>query len=438
MKRDVVIVGAGMSGLCCAQHVQSQNRSLLVLESSDAAGGRIRTDSLDGFQLDRGFQVFLTSYPEARRMLDFDALHLHRFEPGALVRYRGRFFRLTDPWRNPLRAIGSAFNPIGSLRDKLRVGALRQLCLRNSNGRIPESDEMTTRDYLRQFGFRDLFIRQFFEPFLGGIFLDRNLETSCRMLQFVFGMFALGDATLPARGMQAIPEQLATRLTGDVVRFHATVRRIGADHVELSTGERIEAKQIVLATEAPATVQILKESGLVGPDTVDVLSEPESPWRPEEICSAGRGVTCLYFEAPRSPLRDRLLVLNGESAGPINNLSVVSDVVPTYAPTGKSLISVTVLGIPADLERTKREVWNQLEEWFGRKVRDWGFIRHYSIPYALPDQTSPALQIAERPVQIRDGLYVCGDHRDNASIQGAMLSGRRVAKELVPKPASSG
>jgi phytoene dehydrogenase-like protein len=336
MKRDVVIVGAGLSGLCCAQHVQRQNRSLLVLESSDAVGGRIRTDSMDGFQLDRGFQVFLTSYPEARQMLDFDALDLHRFEPGALVRYQGRFFRLTDPWRNPLRAIGSAFSPIGSFRDKLRVGALRQLCLKNANGRIPESEEMTTRDYLCQFGFSDLFIRQFFEPFLGGIFLDRSLETSCRMLQFVFGMFALGDATLPAKGMQSIPEQLKARLAGDTVRFHTTVRRIGADHVELSSGERIEAKEIVLATDAPATAQILKESGLLGPDTGFELRELGTPLRSDGICSAGRGVTCLYFGASRSPLRDRLLVLNGESTGPINNLCVVSDVVPTYAPPGKS------------------------------------------------------------------------------------------------------
>ncbi|MBU6175447.1 MAG: FAD-dependent oxidoreductase, partial [Planctomycetes bacterium] len=119
------------------------------------------------------------------------------------------------------------------------------------------------------------------------------------------------------------------------------------------------------------------------------------------------------------------------------NLCVVSDVAPGYAPPGSSLISVTVLGIPADLERVKREVWIQLEEWYGREVRDWGYIRHYSIPYALPDQTSPALIPAERPVRIRDGLYVCGDHRDNASIQGAMVSGRRVAEAIIQALASS-
>ncbi|MBU6173195.1 MAG: FAD-dependent oxidoreductase, partial [Planctomycetes bacterium] len=309
MKRDVVIVGAGLSGLCCAQHIQRQNRSLLVLESSDSVGGRVRTDSIDGFQLDRGFQVFLTSYPEARQMLDFDALDLRRFEAGALVRYRGGFFRLTDPWRNPFRAIGSVFSPIGSFRDKLRVGALRQLCLRSANGRIPESEEMTTRAYLRQFGFSELFIHQFFEPFLGGIFLDRSLETTCRMLQFVFGMFALGDATLPARGMQSIPEQLASRLTGDVIRFHSTVCRIGSDHVELTSGDRIEAEKIVLATDAPATVQILKESGLVGPSSGGVLSDVSSHLGSGGIHMAGCGVTCMYFRADRSPLRDRLLVL---------------------------------------------------------------------------------------------------------------------------------
>ena len=145
---DIIIIGAGLAGLCCARRLQQQGTEYLLLEQSDTVGGRIRTDLVDGFRLDRGFQVFLTSYPEAQRVLDYEALRLQPFLPGALVRYGGRFHQLTDPWRRPFAAIGSVFSPIGSFVDKLRVARLRSRSLAGSlEDRFQDPEPLARREH---------------------------------------------------------------------------------------------------------------------------------------------------------------------------------------------------------------------------------------------------------------------------------------------------
>jgi phytoene dehydrogenase-like protein len=409
MNHDVLIVGAGLSGLCCARRLQQQGIRCLVLEAADGVGGRIRTDTVDGFRLDRGFQVFLTSYPEAKSILDYEALDLKPFLPGALVRYGGRFHELTDPWRRPLSAIRSLFSPIGSLADKLRVARFRSSSLRGSIEDLFFYPETTSLQALQDAGFSPSLIERFFRPFLGGIFLDPELRTSSRMLNFVFRMFSLGNACLPAEGMEAIPRQLVAALPPDSIRLGARVVRVGPGAVALSTGEELRAKSVVVAVEGHAAAELLGNT----------------------ISPTGQGTTCLYFTAPRPPVAQPLLVLNGDGRGPINNLCVPTVAAPSYGPGDKSLVSVTVLGSGTDPDRLLAEVREQLSEWFGTAVQDWRHLRTYSIPYALPAQSPPALNVPERPVRWQSGIYVCGDHRDNASIQGAMVSGRRAAESVL-------
>lgn len=409
MAENVIIVGAGLSGLCCALRLQQAGINCTIYEASDGVGGRMRTDEVDGFLLDRGFQVLLTSYPEARQVLDFSALQLKGFQPGALVRRGGRFHELTDPWRRPWGAIRSLFSPIGTGADKLRVARFRRRVMQGTLEDQFARPETTTLDALATAGFSEPMIDQFFRPFLGGIFLDAELATSSRMLDFVFRMFSSGTASLPAAGMKAIPQQIADRLRPGTVQLNSPVDAVESTGIRLSSGHEIKSPAVVVATEGPNAARLLG------------MSEPAS----------GQGVTCLYFAAANPPVDRPILILNGEGRGPINNLCVPTVVAPSYGPAGQSLISVTVLGNPTDANQLEAEVLDQLRDWFGTQVDSWRHLKTYSIPYALPAQPSPALQEPQRSVRWKPGLYVCGDHRDNASIQGAMTSGRRTADAVL-------
>ncbi len=407
---DVVVVGAGLAGLACAVRLRSAGLSVTVLEAADAVGGRVRTDRHDGFRLDRGFQVLLTAYPEASRLVNQDALGLRAFTPGALVRVGGAFHRVADPRRRPGDLLATLRAPVGSMADKLRIDRLRSRVGKGTIEHLLARPETTTLAALRAFGFSDLIIERFMRPFLGGIFLERDLETSSRMFEFVFRMFAQGDAALPREGMEAIPRQLAERLDDGVVRLGARVEAVGADGVALAGGEQVASRAVVVAADGPNAARL-----------VPGLPEPGS-----------RAVTCLYFAAARPPTEEPLLVLNGEGRGPVNNLCVPSQVAPSYAPPGAALVSVTVLGCPktrdAELERSVRD---QLRGWFGEEVEAWRHLRTYRIRDALPAQTPPAYGGGMREVRIGRGLYVCGDHRERASIEGSLVSGRLAAEAVV-------
>jgi phytoene dehydrogenase-like protein len=396
--RKVFIIGGGLAGLCCARRLNESGVSFQLLEASDDVGGRARTDEVDGFLLDRGFQVLLTAYPEAQEVLDYDALNLARFAPGALVRYRGKFHRFADPWRSPRHVIATAISPIGTLLDKLRVARLRSRVCRGALDGLLERPETTTIDALRDAGFSAQIIEPFFRPFLGGVFLDHELVTSSRMFEFVFRMFASGEATLPSQGMGAIARQLADQLPEASLRTGASVESLDGTTVRLTTGEVLEAGAVVVACEAPGAAKLLGDT-----------SPP-----------SGQSVTCLYFAADRPPVAERILVLNGDGDGPVNNLCVPSKVAPTYAPENQSLVSVTVLGTPSgDVEAEVRE---QLQNWFGAEDR---------IPYALPSQIPPALSPVAKSVARGNDIFLCGDYLDTASIQGAMISGRRAAESVL-------
>lgn len=411
LESEVIIVGAGPAGLGCARRLHEAGISFRILEARGAVGGRLRTDTtMDGFRLDRGFQVLLTAYPEVRRLLDYGALDLRPFVPGALVRYAGRFHRLTDPWRRP--SLGALFSPIGSLADKLRVARLRRRVLSGSLADLAARPERTTIDSLAAHGFSPAMIERFFRPFLGGVFLERELTTSSRMFEFVFRMFAEGDTALPASGMGAVAEGLAGALPEGAVRLRSPVARVSpGGRVTLETGEEFEATSVVIATEGPAAARLLARA-------------VERRWH---------GVTCLYYAADREPIAEPILVLDGDGRGPVNNLCVPSAVSPAYAPPGAALVSATVLGVPGEGDDVLDDaVRGQLGGWFGRAaVKGWRRLRVYRIDQALPDQ-SPG-RAGMRPVDARvgPGLYAAGDHMDSASINGALSSGRRAAETIL-------
>jgi phytoene dehydrogenase-like protein len=406
---DVLIVGAGLAGLCCARELQAKGVSFQILEASDGIGGRVRTDTVDGFLLDRGFQVLLTAYPEAKRALDYARLELKAFIPGALSWYAGRMNKLVNPWRTPgawKEALGSEFC---TLMDKLRIARLRSRLRRTSIEAIFQRPERSTKEALLAEGFTGELIQHFFRPFLGGILLDGELKSSSRMFEFVFKMLSEGDAVLPGRGMGAIPAQLAEKFPAGAVRLNTRVEALHENELALAGGETMRGRAIVIAAEGPSAAH------LVG-----------------EVEPASRSVTCFYFAAEEQPVAEPLLLLNGDGAGPVNNFAVVSRVAPSYAPAGKHLVSVTVLGTHQLTDvQLGGFIIAQMKNWFGKVASTWRMLRSYRITHAQPQQYPGALEPPQRPVRIRPGIYVCGDHRENASINGAMASGRRAAEAVL-------
>lgn len=401
---DVVIVGAGLAGLTAARVLEQNNISTVVLEASDGVGGRVRSDVVDGFILDRGFQVLLTAYPEIHRHLDIPKLDLKTFEPGAIVWRDGHGAVVGDPIRRPKTLLSTSLAPIGTIPDKARI-ALMRTKLKSADPRaLLRGTDIPTVDALREMGFSSQMIDRFFKPLVGGIQLDPTLSTSRRMFDVIFRTLATGDSAVPALGMGEITRQLESSLKSTPVHLNSPVASVKPGVVTMSSGQVIRTKNVVVATEGPAASTLL---GL-----------PHVP---------SRAAGCVYFAAPVSPIDGAYIVLDGQGQGPVYDVAVMSNVSNHYAPTGQHLIAAALPGLAeGDLEAAAR---HQLRRWWGAQVDDWRHLRTYRIPHGQPGQNPPFHP--KKRVSLGDALFVCGDHRDTGSIQGAMFSGRRCAEEVI-------
>jgi glycine/D-amino acid oxidase-like deaminating enzyme len=380
---DVIVVGAGVAGLACARQLHARGLDVVVVERDAAVGGRVQTDEVDGFQLDRGFQVLPTSYPEAKAALDLGRLDPRPFASGAIVRHEGRFRRLPDPRAMPLRAVRALADGVVQARD-----------VRAVLGLMRDDRETTIAGALDRAGLSQTARSSFLVPFLRGITLDPGLTTSSRFLSFVLRTFASGPAVLPARGMRAVPEQLAEGLD---VRLRSPVAAVGPGTVSLADGEQLTARAVVVAT-----------AGLV-----------------DDAPAGWQGVACTYFAASRPPLPGPWLVLAEGDDGPINNLCVPTEVAPTYGPPGRALVSVTTLGAE---EPDAEALRAQLRRWFGSAPDRWSLLTTVLVPRALPRW--PVGTESGGAPRLSGGLYACGDHRVHPSLNGALASGRRAAEAV--------
>lgn len=407
MTLPVVVVGAGLAGLACGRELVRRGIDVQILEASDGVGGRVRTDRVDGFLLDRGFQVLLAGYPECSAQLDYGALDLQEFYPGAVVMRGGTELRVADPRKHPLTAL-KALDGLASPRDApalLKLLAASRRSLREPAG----PDGETTLQALRAAGLSERLIDGFFRPFLAGITLDPSLAVSARFSRFVLGSFLAGPTVVPARGMGALPEQLATLLPVGTVRLGSRVVDVDEDGVTLTGGVRVDAAAVVVAVEGPEAARLVR--GLPDPGSVST--------------------TCLWYDAPASPRPGGALVLDGDGTGPVNNVAVMSDVAPSYAPAGRSLVNASLSGVAPDHDDAlDARARGQLKGWFGPQVDAWRRLRVDRIHHAQPRQEPGALDPVARPVRRRERLWVCGDHRDTASLNGALASGRRTGAEV--------
>jgi len=377
-----------------------------VVEAADDLGGRVRTDAVDGFLLDRGYQVVLTQVPELHFQLDVAALALQRYDSGAVVRVNDKFHRVADPRRRPGLALATLTAPIASFADDLRLAALVVDVLRTEPRALLRRPDTTTGEALRRRGFSDTMIERFWRPLFAGIQLDPDLEVSSRRFEVVLAMLAEGAVAHPSAGIAALPRQLASTLPAGTVECNAAVERIDGTRVHVDDGRVIDARAVVVATDGPAAARLLR------------VPDPGS-----------RSESCVYFGADAAPLPDRMIVLDGSRRGPVNNLAVVSNVAPSYAPEGRALIAAVAPGaITGPDDELRSAMRRQLREWFGAAVDGWTHLRTYRVQHAHPDQR-PGFSPKQR-VRLGNGMYVCGDHRDTASQQGALYSGRRAASAV--------
>ena len=401
----VVIVGGGLAGLACAVDLHRHRRPFVLLESGDACGGRVRTDWVDGFPCDRGFQVYLPGYPVARAMLDHAGLDLRSFTAGAIIYDGTRTHRLGDPLQNPGDAWATITTPVVTLADKLRMGWLKLRAAREVD-QLATVPERSTLAELRTIGFSAKAIEHFFRPFFGGVFLDRSLATTNRMMLFTYAMFGRGGAAWPAMGMQAIPDQLAAMLPPDSVRFHATVTDVTADSVTLAGGETIAASQVVVATDH-LTASVLLPS---------VAAPPPQP-----------ATTTLYFTTPTPPTAEPTLMLNGSGRGRVNSVTVLTAAVPERCIDGRHLISVALQEQANVDDRLVEQVQRELSGWLDH-VDSWSLLHDVTVTHALPNQSPDRTPPGVGRV---DGAIVCGDWRTYGSIEHAIRSGREAASMVL-------
>lgn len=391
-----IVVGAGVAGLSAALHLEKAGIKVLILESSDQTGGRINTDEIDGFLLDRGFQVLPSSYKTTSSILN--GLKLSSFHSGAMAWDGKRFLSVFDPRRHFAKIFPTLFSGIFTLTDLVR---LYFLCRRKSA--IPETSSI---DALKKLGFSEKSVDLFFKPFLSGVFLEDNLQSSSSFLQFALNNFFYGRAQLPFGGMREIPKNLISQLKKTEVHLNQNVVNILEDGVQLSDGKIVRSETIIIATDA-ATSQ-------------DLLSLPaRTNW--QSACT-------LYFSAKRAPFSEPVLYINSSGSGLVNNVAVPSNLTRSYAPMDMHLVSVSLKA--SSLETSANlidDVKRELVVWFGSEVLEWSFLKAYKIPKALPI----CGRIPSLKWYLPKGVFIAGDWLELPSIEHAVISGQSAADNVL-------
>jgi protoporphyrinogen oxidase len=400
---EVAIIGAGLAGLACAIELQKNKIDFHIFEASDGVGGRVRSDVIDGFILDRGFQLYNPSYAEGKRLLDYQSLDLKPFTAGVAIRDGKRLRLIVDPFRSKdfrlqlLKGLpGNPLSHLGLVRYFLKY-------LITSDAQIATTKDISAQASLTKSGIRGSLLEKLFRPFLQGVFLESELSTSRKFLDVVLKNFLQGIPSVPAQGMQQISNQLAAKIPKEKISLNTKILRLEANKLITQDGV-IEARKIVVATDPATAISWL---GLA----------------PKKMHS----VTTWYFKADKSVnsivKQKPILFVDAQKSGPLTNAVVLTNAAPSYAPNGEVLVSASAISPNdnADLDSVKKH----LAHLFGINSDSWQLIKEYKIKEALPAMNPPFSLVSSN--QINNDLFVAGDHRATSSIQGALLSGSNTA-----------
>jgi phytoene dehydrogenase-like protein len=408
-KADVAVVGAGIAGLTAACLLQKKGYKVHVFEAAKQAGGRIRTERVGGFMLDRGFHLFFSAYPEIKNFIDVKRLNLKPVYPGTIIRYDGDFNLMCNPGKHFRDMLSTMVASNASWSDLVKMLRLLAEANRLNSSNLLAHDDISALEYFKRKGFSDKFINSFFKPFLASTFLDdEEMNTPSRLALFIFKMFSKGIVGLPEHGIGAVPEQIAAKLEPGTLHLQSKVRKISSAGIQLLKGDFITADKVLLATNPLALNELLPDY------KIDLDS---------------RHVTCLYFATDTPPVTKPVVVLNGENKGLVNNLCVVDLIQPTYSPAGHHLVAVHVTRQhDFDDEELVDEVMKEMASWFGVKVNTWEHLKTYYIKYALPRKNR--LETQQYAVQHDANTVICGDHLSYGSMNAAIRSGKEAADIL--------
>ena len=403
---SIHIIGGGISGLIAARVLEEYGLSATIIEATDRLGGRVKTDVVDGYSLDHGFQVLLTAYPAAKKYLDFDALALQEFLPGSAIFKNGKQKIIGDPLRNLSLLLPTLFSGIGTVNDKLKILALNRRLKKKSIQNIFAEKEQTTLAYLENIGFSETIITDFFIPFFSGIFLENKLDTSSRMFEFVYKMFGEGNAALPKDGIQAIPKQLFEKLKSTTIIFNTKVKSVENGSIILESGETLKSNFTIIATQASGLVSNLKNQATL--------------WK---SCDT------LYFEVAKREIKKPLIGLIAAPNALINNIFYHTSL-QTSATATKELLSVTVIDRQnLTNKQLVTEVQKELKELCN--IDYCTFIKQYNIPMALPNLQDIQYEMLPSETRLTETIFLAGDTQLNGSLNAAMIAGERAALEVI-------
>ncbi|WP_026752807.1 FAD-dependent oxidoreductase [Sediminibacter sp. Hel_I_10] len=408
MKRTdykIHIVGAGISGLIAAKTLEAQGYKPVIIESSGQVGGRVKTDIINNYQLDHGFQVLLEAYPMAKKHLDYKALQLQKFIPGAVIFKNGKASTIGDPLRDLSLLFSTLTANVGNFSDKLNILKLNVKLKKKSLEDIFSSEELSTHDYLVKEGFSADMISSFFKPFFAGIFLEPHLETSSRMFEFVYKMFGEGLAVMPKAGIKAIPEQLQSQLKHTKFLFNTKVSEVKDDHILLENQEKLDTHFTIIATEATSLISNLNT---------------ETHWK---SCDN------LYFTLADRHIKKPIIGLVADDDALINNLFFNSNL-DTSTSGNQELLSVTVvkshnLNEEQLIERVQADLKTYCD------IKDTVFLKRYTIKKALPKLKDLQNNCSPTETQLKPTIFLAGDQMLNGSLNAAMCSGERAAQGLI-------
>ena len=399
------IIGAGISGLTAAKVLEEKGFYPIVLEATGRVGGRVKTDVVNGHQMDHGFQVLLTGYPAAQRYLDYEKLNLQKIAPGAAIFKNKKQKIIGDPQRDLFFLLPTLLSGIGNFQDKIKILQLNAELKKKSLLAIFSTQTEKTSAYLTKFGFSKNMISDFFKPFFSGIFLETKLETSSRMFEFVYKMFGEGYATIPKSGMEAIPKQLLKQLKKTTFKYNTKVAEVNEGEIVLEDQTKIKSHYTLIATQ---TNRLLPH-----------LNRQSISWK-----------SCVnfYFETDKRTIKKPLIGLIAQQGSLVNNIFYTTSIA-TKTKAKKELLSVTVI----DTQNLKEEallqqVKKELKELCGIDVGQ--LIKQYTIPMALPNLANLTHELDPIDTQVGNTLFVAGDTLLNASLNAAFIAGEMAALRL--------